>query len=178
MYDAPLYVKEWLCDRRRTGGVTEDDMLIELATLADAQEILDLQTLAYQSEAAIYGDYSLPPLTQTLDQLRGDFERQVVFKAVEGDRIVGSVRGCLREGTCHIARLMVHPEWQNRGIGTRLMEAIERHFAAARRYGLFTGERSERNLHLYRKLGYRVLRTERQTEKVNVVFMEKPSSGT
>ena len=78
------------------------DMLIDLAHLDDAQDILDLQKLAYQSEAALYDDYSIPPLTQTLEQIQGDFQQQVVFKALLDGRIVGSVRGKLLDGTCHI----------------------------------------------------------------------------
>jgi ribosomal protein S18 acetylase RimI-like enzyme len=149
-------------------------MVIELAEPADAREILDLQKLAYQSEAAIYNDYAIPPLTQTLDQMQADFRQQVVFKATLEGRIVGSVRGYLRDGTCYIGRLIVDPEFQNRGIGTNLLNRIEQHFSEARRYELFTGERSERNLYLYHKLGYRIFRTERLSDKATVAFMEKP----
>jgi len=39
-------------------------MLIEQANVVDAQEILALQKLAYQSEATIYNDYTLPPLME------------------------------------------------------------------------------------------------------------------
>jgi ribosomal protein S18 acetylase RimI-like enzyme len=66
----------------------------------------------------------------------------------------------------------VHPDFQNQGIGTRLMNAIEGHFQV-RRYELFTGRRSERNIHLYQKLGYRIIRAERHTDKVELVYMEK-----
>ena len=34
----------------------------------DAAEILELQRIAYQSEAEIYNDYSIQPLTQSLEQ--------------------------------------------------------------------------------------------------------------
>jgi ribosomal protein S18 acetylase RimI-like enzyme len=148
-------------------------MLIELANVADAQEILDLQKLAYQSEAAIYNDDSIPPLAQSLDQMLVDFRQQVVLKATLNGRIVGSVRAYLQDGTCHIGRLIVHPEFQNRGIGTSLMNRIEQHFSEARRYELFTGERSARNLYLYQKLGYRIFRTARLTDKATAVFLEK-----
>jgi ribosomal protein S18 acetylase RimI-like enzyme len=148
-------------------------MLIEPANVADAQEILDLQKLAYQSEAAIYNDYSIPPLAQSLDQMLVDFRQQVVLKATLNGSIVGSVRAYLRDGTCHIGRLIVHPELQNRGIGTSLMNRIEQHFSKARRYELFTGERSARNLYLYQKLGYRIFRSARLTDKATAVFLEK-----
>lgn len=153
-------------------------MLIELADVSNAQEILDLQKLAYQSEAALYDDYTIPPLTQSLEQMREDFHKQVVFKATLDGRIIGSVRGYVRDGTCYIGRLIVHPEFQNRGIGTSLMNAIEQHFAQAQRYELFTGDRSKRNLHLYHKLGYRIFRQEKLNTKTTIVFLEKIGQAT
>ena len=47
----------------------ELNMMIERAKIEDAKEILDLQKLAYQSEAEIYNDYTIPPLTQTLEEM-------------------------------------------------------------------------------------------------------------
>jgi hypothetical protein len=53
------------------------------------------------------------------------------------------------------------------------MNSIEQHFSEARQYELYTGDRSERNIYLYQKLGYRILRTERLTDKTTLVFLEK-----
>jgi ribosomal protein S18 acetylase RimI-like enzyme len=146
---------------------------IEPAQLGDAAGILGLQKLAYQSEAEICGDFSIPPLTQTLAEMEADFGRQTILKASLAGRIVGSVRAHAADSTCHIGRLIVHPECQNRGLGTRLMDAIERAFPTVARYELFTGERSERNLYLYRKLGYVPFRTERVSVALSLVFLEK-----
>ena len=44
------------------------------ATIDDAPEILSLQKLSYLSEAQMYNDYDIPPLTQTLEELKADFE--------------------------------------------------------------------------------------------------------
>ncbi len=148
-------------------------MNIEQATVEDARDILELQRLAYQSEAAIYGDWSIPPLTQTLDGMKDDIVRQLCLKAVLDGKLVGSVRGVRNGDTCEIGRLIVHPAIQGRGIGSRLMEAIEGAFAGVRRFELFTGHRSERNIRLYRKLGYAVFRTDRISDNLQLVFMEK-----
>ena len=59
------------------------------------------------------------------------------------------------------------------GLGTRLLTEIEEAFSQAERFELFTGDRSEKNLHLYRKLGYEILRNKELTEKVTLVFLEK-----
>ena len=79
----------------------------------------------------------------------------------------------MADGTCCIGRLIVDPVFQNLGVGARLMQAIEQHFDNAERYELFTGDKSERNLYLYQKLGYRVIRTEVMSAKVTQVFLEK-----
>jgi ribosomal protein S18 acetylase RimI-like enzyme len=105
--------------------------------------------------------------------MRVDLERKVVLKATIDGRIVGSVRGHVEEGTCHIGRLIVHPDVQNQGIGTALVGGIEEHFSDALRFELFTGDISERNLHLYGKLGYRIFATESLSEKVTIVLLEK-----
>ena len=148
-------------------------MIIEQASVKDAQEILDLQKLAYQSEAAIYNDYTIPPLTQTLEEIEADFERQVFVKATVDGKIIGSVRGYLSEGTCFIGRLIVHPDFKNQGIGTRLLNEIEQIFIQARRFELFTGNKSERNLYLYQKQGYKPFKTEMTAEELGLVFLEK-----
>ena len=41
----------------------------------DARAILGLQKLAYQSEARLYNDWSLPPLAQTLESLLDLYQR-------------------------------------------------------------------------------------------------------
>lgn len=43
---------------------------ITSAVHADAAAILDLQKRAYQSEARLYNNWSLPPLTQSLESLQ------------------------------------------------------------------------------------------------------------
>jgi GNAT superfamily N-acetyltransferase len=144
------------------------------ATVADAAEILALQKSAYLFEAKLYDDYTIPPMTQTVEELAGDFSRKTILKAVEDDRIIGSVNGCLKEGRCLIGRLMVHPRFQRQGIGTRLMAAIEAKFTDARLFELFTGELSLRNIRLYERLGYRIIRKERFAGKsFSILFMEK-----
>ena len=148
-------------------------MIVERAGVEDAGEILALQKLAYQSEAAIYGDYTIPPLTQTLEEIRADFEKQVFHMVSTDGRIVGSVRAYEQGGTCFVGRLIVHPNFQNRGIGTKLLNQVEETFDDVERFELFTGSRSEKNLYLYQKVGYTVFRSEELTDKVSLVFLEK-----
>ena len=152
-------------------------MNVEMAAVQDAQPILALQKLAYISEAEIHNDYDIDPLKQSLEDLQADFEKQVFLKVLVSGNIVGSVRGYMDSGTGHIGRLMVHPEFQNQGIGKLLMNGIESFFPNAERYELFTGHKSERNLTFYQKLGYKAFRTERINSNLVLVFLERRSDG-
>jgi GNAT superfamily N-acetyltransferase len=146
---------------------------IERAGQEDAEAILALQKLAYLSEARIYDDWNLPPITQSLDSVREEFATSVVLKALEGGQLAGSVRAREDSGTCHIGRLVVAPPLQRRGIGTRLMLEIEAWFPRVPRFELFTGGRSEANLRLYQRLGYRPCREQVLTPVVTLVYLEK-----
>lgn len=151
-------------------------MIIERATANDAAAIWTLQRLAYQSEAALYQDDMIPPLRETLDELRAAFVDHMLLKAVEDGAIVGAVRARTEQGTVAIGRLLVAPERQGRGIGTRLLQAVERSFPDAARFELFTGDRSVRNLALYQRLGYREFRREPVRVGLTMVFLEKRRS--
>lgn len=139
----------------------------------DACEILVLQKTAYQKEAILYDDWNIPPLTQSLPEIKKEFKMSVFVKAVLGDKIIGSVRASLNSNTCKIGRLIVHPEYQRKGIGTLLMQNIESQFPNAKRFELFTGTRSVDNIRLYQKLGYVEYRQEDLSSKVRIVFMKK-----
>jgi ribosomal protein S18 acetylase RimI-like enzyme len=148
-------------------------MIIELATTLDAKEILALQKLAYISEAEIYNDFTIQPLHQTLNEITSEIQMQYVLKCVVNDRIVGAVRAYMTEGTCFICKLIVHPKFQNQGIGTQLLKETENHFNRAKRFELFTGHKSEKNLHLYRKQGFAIFKSEKVNAALTLVFMEK-----
>ena len=81
-------------NRRMPNHATPDHrVLIGRAGLDDAEEILDLQKLAYISEAELYDDYSIPPLVQTRQDIRDEFGNHIFLKSVENGRVIGLVRG-------------------------------------------------------------------------------------
>lgn len=105
--------------------------------------------------------------------MRADLESQLFLKAVAGGEVVGSVRACREGGTCFIGRLVVRPDCQGRGIGTRLMDEIEARCAEAERFELFTGHRSDTALHIYAKRGYAVVRKEPVHARLTLVYLVK-----
>jgi GNAT superfamily N-acetyltransferase len=135
----------------------------------DAGEILTLQRAAYVGEAMLY-DQFLPPLHETLEEIRSvlaDTETTVLGIRAKG-RLIGTAR-IKRDG--EIGRVAVAPDRQHEGLGSALLQA------AIERGGtwLFTGDRSEGNLRLYRKHGFV------ETHRVDVpghalVYLKRPAA--
>jgi len=150
---------------------------ISQATLSDAKVILALQKRAFHSEAVRYDDFAMPPMVQSIEELKETFENHVFLNAVVDDRLVGSVRAREDAGTCYVGRLVVDPEFWRRGIGTDLMEQIEARFPNVARFEIFTGHKSEHTLRLYSRLGYREFKRKVISSTTTLVFMEKVRDG-
>jgi epoxyqueuosine reductase QueG len=156
----------------KANGLEYSFPAVDIAAKGDLAEILALQKLAYRSEAEIYNNYAIAPLVQTLKELREEAEGSIILKVVEDRVLVGSVRAYVKDGTCHIGKLIVHPDYRDKGIGKKLLQAVEKCFKGVR-YELFTGHLSTKNLALYQKLGYKSFRTEKIDAGLQFVYLEK-----
>jgi GNAT superfamily N-acetyltransferase len=139
------------------GRMTQDDLTIRSVTHDEAGELLTLRRAAFVTEAQQYGDPNIPPLTQTLEELRADLDADGVLTlgAWSGHRMIGSIR-VLVEGTkATLGRFAVAPDLQGRGVGTRLLMAILPYLPdGIEEVWVFTGRDSLQNLALYEKHGY------------------------
>ncbi|HZB66638.1 MAG TPA: tRNA (guanosine(37)-N1)-methyltransferase TrmD [Ornithinibacter sp.] len=145
------------------GSLAELD--VRLATPADAAELLVLQRACWAPEGLASGDWVVPPLAETLEEVRaavGEWRTYAVRTAsVEGGlgRLVGSVRGRVRPGDPAVwetARLMVAPDLQGRGLGRELLALSEAAApASVTTFWLTTGVVAAQNQRFYRRAGYR-----------------------
>jgi ribosomal protein S18 acetylase RimI-like enzyme len=148
-------------------------MVIQEAKRKDLQEILDLQYLAYQSEAQLLNNSNIPPLKQTLEELEKEFEIGKILVVIdEHDKIIGSVRFYSQNETLYIGKLIVHPDLQSQGIGTRLLKEIER-ICPSDRYELFTSSKSTRNIKLYERAGYHIFEEKEVSDNLKFIYLEK-----
>jgi GNAT superfamily N-acetyltransferase len=161
------------CDARyKFIAFINDEPILLRAQEDDAAEILRLQYAAYQSEAILYNNLSIQPLTQTSEQVTAEFQNNIFIKAVWDGRIIGSVRAYENGGTAYIGKLMVLPGYQDRGVGKRLLQAIEREYRG-KRFELYTGAKSTKNLSLYETFGYSRFKTEEAAPGLTMVYLEK-----
>ncbi len=148
-------------------------VFIGKAQECDLKAILELQYLAYQSEAKLFSSNDIPPLKQTIEEVYEEFKKGIILKATdETQKIIGSVRAYEKNGTVYIGKLMVHPLMQKKGIGTKLLSEMEKQYPN-HRYELFTSTKSIGNINLYERLGYRIFKEEPVTEELQFVYMQK-----
>lgn len=146
--------------------------MIDKAEYNDLEEILKLQYLSYQSEAALFGNKDIPPLKQTLSEVIDEFNNGIILKMIIDNGIIGSVRAKEQNGTVYIGKLMVHPDYRHKGYGSKLLAEIESYFPN-KRYELFTSTRSKDNIRLYQKIGYTIFDYKTVSDELQLVFMEK-----
>ena len=142
------------------------------ATLDDAESILALQRVAYQSEAQLHDDFNIPPLTQTLDELKADFAHKTVLKIVQNGKLLAAGQARYDSGSCYIGRMAVWPDLQGQGIGSKLLTSLENVFPSAKRIELFTGEHSKANLAMYNHRGYKEFKRA-LLGNTTVIFLER-----
>ena len=148
-------------------------MQIVKAEYNDLTEILNLQYLAYQSEADLFGTRDIPPLKQTLDEVIEEYNQGIILKLIdENNLIIGSIRAKEKDGTVYIGKLMVHPDYRCKGYGSRMLNEIEAYFPETR-YELFTSTRSVDNIRLYSKMGYKEFKQESLSDELIFIYMEK-----
>ena len=140
---------------------------------ADAPAILALQRIAFEPEARACQVWEIPPLQETVEGIREHIRMATVLKAMDGDRLVGAVRGIVSGGTCLIRVLVVAPDHQGQGTGARLLGAIEDAHPQVERFELTTNMVMVGNVRFYLRTGYEVVEQNQHAPTIRLAFMRK-----
>jgi len=149
-------------------------MKIEKALFTDLPEISVLQKLAFYPVGVFYQNFKLSPFLTTLADFERTFSDYLYLKASINNRIVGSIRAKNIDGKCKIENVIVHPDYQRKGIGKNLMIEMMNFFPDAKVFGLLTGKYTPGNVALYQGLGFSIVNEVPETETEPIlVYMEK-----
>ena len=128
------------------------------ATKTDAGAVRDLTRAAYAKWVPVIGREPKP--------MGADYEAAIQNHRIDllyvGDVLAGLIETVDEQNRLLIENLAVHPEFQGRGLGSKLMAHAEK-IATALGYDriwLYTNQKFTSNLAFYLKLGYRVDREE------------------
>lgn len=131
--------------------------IIAIAEEGDLPEILDIQIKAFRIVADAINQHGIPHIHQTIEDIIAEAQEYTIFKYVSNGQIAGTVRGkILENGNCYVGKLAVAPNQHNKGIGRKLMSALESHFQDCRAYELVTTIDTPNTCYLYKSLGYEV----------------------
>lgn len=122
---------------------------LDLNDPATAAQVLALQHVAYAMEAELVGFDSIPPLHESLDDLR--CRPLEWLGVVEDGRVVGAMAISMTGHGCDIDRLVVDPSRQRGGIGRQLVSAVLHHACVT----VSTGRDNTPAVRLYESLGFR-----------------------
>jgi|SRR5665647_1826019 len=137
--------------------MTDAEVRLDRVPAEAAGELLTLRRAAFVTEAQLSGNPNIPPLTQTLAELREDMAQDdvITLGAWIGPRLVGSIRVGIEDDKATLGRLAVAPDIQGQGIGTQLLFEVLKYLPEnTREVWVFTGQDSKQNLSLYAKHGF------------------------
>lgn len=119
-------------------------------------ELPDIETCAADAYAMYVNRIGREPAPMVAD-FASAIEKEQLYVALEDEQLAGFVVFYPQRDHVHLENVAVSPEFQNRGIGSGLIEFVERQARAEGycRLELYTNAKMTENLELYPRLGYR-----------------------
>ncbi|MEU7475574.1 GNAT family N-acetyltransferase [Lentzea sp. NPDC042327] len=142
-------------------------MILDLTDDTVLRELWTVQRLAYAVEAELIGFDGIPPLHESLDELRACGE--TFLGLYDGEGLAGAVSYVLDGSTVDIHRLVVHPRAHRRGIATKLLDALPEGPQS-----VSTGTLNEPALRLYRGRGFVETGTHDVAPGVSITHLARP----
>jgi GNAT superfamily N-acetyltransferase len=133
------------------------DAEIDPVTPEDCAELYVLQRCCWVEEALLNDTLAIPALHESLEDVRDWTKTWSAWRVRQGPRLIGAVRARPDGDAWEVGRLMVAPDLAGRGLGRWLLAFVEAQAPAdTRRFVLFTGRNSARNIAMYERAGYRI----------------------
>jgi tRNA (guanine37-N1)-methyltransferase len=143
----------------------------------DAPVMLDLQRRAFAEEGRRSGTQDIPPLTESLDAVTDHIRSQTALVARDEGKIIGMIRGIVNGRICTVRALAVDAAYRGQGLGSALLNALERTLPQVARFDLTTNTVMEGNVPFYERHGYRTIELTRHSEVVILAQMTKAVDG-
>lgn len=148
---------------------------LDLADPVILRQLWELQRAAYAMEAELIGFDGIPPLHETLQELRGCTESFLGVADETG--LAGAVSWTrLHDGTLDICRLVVHPRAQRRGIATALLNSLDA-MEPADVTQVSTGTANQPALALYQRRGFTPTSERQIVPGVTVTLLERKTAA-
>lgn len=126
---------------------------IELASIEDAEALKDISVNAFTSDFKQYG--SFPPGIESVEWHVSQINKGHYYKINYNSDLAGGICLLLKDEThIEIKYFFIAESFQNKKIGSLVMELIENQYKGVTSWSLVTPFKAYRNHHFYEKLGY------------------------
>lgn len=152
-------------------GAGLDNLNIRLAEAHEASTVSAIVDAAYSKWVPVLGRKPAPMLVDYADLV----QKRVVYVVIDDGQIAGVLAIWPQDDALYIDNIAVHPDFQRRGIGDRLLSFAEEQARAAglRRMSLLTNQLMEYNQVYYLKHGYVETRRATTEDGRRTVWMDK-----
>lgn len=140
---------------------------IQRTTINEAEVLLDIQREAFKEDLDKYQDYDTSPATEAIEKLMRKINNSFHYTVFQENTIIGGIEvRKLSETQFYLNRVYLSPNYQNKGIGAKLMGFVENEFPEASEWTLSTPYMNYRNHYFYEKFGYKKISEHIITEKL------------
>ncbi|MFZ5354895.1 MAG: GNAT family N-acetyltransferase [Bacillota bacterium] len=144
--------------------------ILDLKDEVVAREVLELQREAYRVEADLIGYDRIPPLVETLEQLK--VCKEFFYGYFEENALAGIVSFMIEDNTLDIYRVAIKPQYFSKGIATKLIRYLETLDGISRMI-VSTGKLNRPATNLYSKLGFCKTGSFIVEESLEIISFEK-----
>lgn len=155
------------------------DLIIKRTKEVEARRLLEIQTEAFSEDLIRYEDHDTNPVNEPIEKLLRKIEIFIHYTILLDDEIIGGadIRD-LKENKYRLNRFFLSCEYQNKGLGSKIMKLIESEFPTAIEWSLDTPHLNTRNHHFYEKLGFKKVRQHQITSKLFLIdYVKKIGSN-
>jgi ribosomal protein S18 acetylase RimI-like enzyme len=146
------------------------DLEIRRTLIEEAEEILNIQKEAFLADLEIYKDYETSPATEPIKKLLYKINKNFHYTILINNKIIGGAELRFDSDTeCYINRIFMLPEFQNKGLGTKIMNHFDMDFPHIKKWTLCTPHLNFRNHGFYEKLGYKKVGEHNVKEGLNLI---------
>jgi GNAT superfamily N-acetyltransferase len=127
------------------------------ASLADCQELYDIQIKSFAALLEKYQDYDYNPGAEKIEKTEKRLKEvnSDYYFICLGDEHIGAIRIIKQDTLCKLKQVYILPAYQNRGYAQQAILAVESLYPKTNRWELDTIKQEAKLCHLYEKMGYR-----------------------
>jgi len=116
------------------------------------EQLFELQRTSYLIEAQLIDFYEIPPLKESIEELKVCGETFLGY--FEGEYLAGAMSYTLEDRELTICRMVVHPSHFRKGIAQKLLKKMEEHHQEIPVLNVSTGKDNTPAKNLYLKNGF------------------------